>query len=455
MEQCTLTVNGSDGQMKIIHQLLKKVKNQRGAVAIMVAIAVTFFLIGFAALAVDVGYLFASKNELQNAADAAALAGAGLLGQIYANMTNAQQQTYDCTQDTWSDAYGSDCESIRAQAQDVVGTGKNPAGGKDIIIDVNDIYINTWGGSKFNTNNTVQPDAVRVIARRDDSANGPITTFFAKIFGMDTAIVTADATAALTGPAQVDEGQMNLPIGLSYWQFFDNCDDSLQRQGICSEEIQFSPTTDSCAGWHNFFDPINANAMKNKLLGFIAGNDEPCLEEPCGESWLDAKFGENNPPDGAETPVTTAGSSLYYFQGGTISSLFTGKYLEWEDGGSDPEDIRTEPVDADGDGKQDVSGSGQIAPFIALFDYFRFRDGDNNNAVWTATAPVYEDNCPCDNPNTQRTIKGFAQVTVRMPNPPPDSTVTATVDCNWTAIVARGGGGTFGNLKGTIPSLVE
>ncbi|MGD8893956.1 MAG: hypothetical protein PVF94_13085, partial [Desulfobacterales bacterium] len=75
--------------------------------------------------------------------------------------------------------------------------------------------------------------------------------------------------------------------------------------------------------------------------------------------------------------------------------------------------------------------------------------------VWTATAPVYEDNCPCDNPNTQRTIKGFAQVTVRMPNPPPDSTVTATVDCNWTAIVARGGGGTFGNLKGTIPSLVE
>ena len=36
-------------------------------------------LLGFAALAIDVGYLFVVRNELQNAADAAALAGAGHL----------------------------------------------------------------------------------------------------------------------------------------------------------------------------------------------------------------------------------------------------------------------------------------------------------------------------------------------------------------------------------------
>ena len=36
-------------------------------------------LLGFAALAIDVGYLFVVRNELQNAADAAALAGAGKL----------------------------------------------------------------------------------------------------------------------------------------------------------------------------------------------------------------------------------------------------------------------------------------------------------------------------------------------------------------------------------------
>jgi len=453
--------------MKKNNQLLTKFTDDRGATIIVVAIAMFFFLIGFAALAIDVGYLFASKNELQNAADASALAGAGLLGQIYANMSEVQQQTYDCTQDTWSDAFGSDCESIRDQAKQAI----NATAGEDISIDDNDIFINTWTGSIFNTNNTAQPDAVRIITRRDSdpkSAEGPITVFFAKIFGKDTANVNADATAALTGPSIMEEGKMNLPIGISIWQFFEGCnpEEPMNSLLICDKLIEFSPTTDSCAAWHNFNDPINADAMKEKLLALIVGHDCPkadaCPEGEDvtpGEDWLAAKFGENNPPDGVETDVTSVGGSSFFFQGGTISSLFNGKYLEWTNGDNpDPEvpsDIKTEPVDLDGDGNQDVSGSGQIAPFLALFDYFRFRDGDGNNAVWTATAPIYEDSSCCDNPNDYRLIEGFAKVEVRMPNPPPDSTVTANVSCDWTKIEARGGGVNIGNLKGTIPNLVE
>ncbi|UNY41880.1 hypothetical protein CPT_Momento_050 [Burkholderia phage Momento] len=53
----------------------KSRRNQRGAVAITVALLMSI-LLGFAALAIDVGYLFVVRNELQNAADAAALAGA-------------------------------------------------------------------------------------------------------------------------------------------------------------------------------------------------------------------------------------------------------------------------------------------------------------------------------------------------------------------------------------------
>ena len=194
--------------MKIYNQLISKFKDKRGAVSIVVAIALLFFLIGFAALAMDVGYLFASKNELQNAADSAALAGAGLLGQIYANMSDVQQQTYDCTQDTWSDGFGTDCESIRNQAKNAI----NAAAGKDISIDDDDIFINTWLGSLFKKDNTDQPDAVRVITRRDSdqkSAEGPITVFFARIFGVDTANVNADATASLSSPSIMDKGEMN------------------------------------------------------------------------------------------------------------------------------------------------------------------------------------------------------------------------------------------------------
>ena len=68
--------------MKLTHKIISKLKDERGVSAIVVAV-VLVMLIGFLALAIDIGYLYATKNELQNTADAAALAGAGQLGQIY------------------------------------------------------------------------------------------------------------------------------------------------------------------------------------------------------------------------------------------------------------------------------------------------------------------------------------------------------------------------------------
>jgi Flp pilus assembly protein TadG len=49
--------------------------NDSGAVAVLGAIIIVV-LLGFAALAIDIGHLMVVKNELQNAADAGALAGA-------------------------------------------------------------------------------------------------------------------------------------------------------------------------------------------------------------------------------------------------------------------------------------------------------------------------------------------------------------------------------------------
>ena len=58
--------------------MLKTQRPQKGAMLITMSL---FFitLIGFAAVAVDVGHLMVARNELQNAADAAALAGANCL----------------------------------------------------------------------------------------------------------------------------------------------------------------------------------------------------------------------------------------------------------------------------------------------------------------------------------------------------------------------------------------
>ena len=58
--------------------LLRRLGNQKGVTIVVVAI-VLVVLIGFAALAIDLGYLYIVRGELQNAADSGALAGAQVL----------------------------------------------------------------------------------------------------------------------------------------------------------------------------------------------------------------------------------------------------------------------------------------------------------------------------------------------------------------------------------------
>ena len=71
-------------------------RGKRGVVAVYVAI-ILVVLIGFVALAVDVGYMMVVRNQLQNAADASALAATRQLGDIYEQMSSYQeQQDYEC-----------------------------------------------------------------------------------------------------------------------------------------------------------------------------------------------------------------------------------------------------------------------------------------------------------------------------------------------------------------------
>jgi hypothetical protein len=399
-------------------------KGQRGAVIIIFALCL-FVLIGFAALAIDIGYLNTTRSELQNVADAAALAGARYLGAKYVNLDPTEMATHTFTK-----------EEVHAVIEAVAL--QNKAANKSIFIDIADVEIGFWDVEKSADDiwypTLVGPDAVRVIARRDGSANGPISTFLARIFNINTMNVASEkAIAALSGPSFVGKGELNTPFGLSENVFPNDCTDV----------IAFSPTTDSCAGWHNFFDSINAAAMEDKLLGFIQG-DTNC--EHCGSGllngpdWIEANFDLNNPPSSEETPSTSAGDE-FNFQGGTISSLFLGGYL-----GSD----------YDGNTGTVYDNEKKPAPMIALFDYFRFRDGDGNDSVWTAVVPVYKDSeSGCINPNNAIEIVGFAEIVIFSPDPPPLSNIQVHVNCNFSVIEARGGGGSYGNLRGTIPTLVK
>ena len=463
--------------MKFSFKLLEKVKNQAGVSAVIVAIVLPM-LIGFGVLAVDVGYMYVAKNELQNVADASALAGARYLGWTYEGLSRAEQQAY---------------VFARSDIVDVVQqiAGKNQAAKMNIFINDADVLIGDWdaetGLENLRLTTTFKlPDAVRVIARRDNSANGPILTFFARIFNIATVNVVADATAALTSPTKVDEGELKTPFGVSE-RMFDPPN--------CTDVINFSPTGDSCAGWHNFFDDINANAMATKLIAFIVGDgqgvdedddgiSDDCLLSPCGERWLLYNFGhllvppvldeeavndvlenpQNYPdyfPDGATTPEASEGD-YFEFQGGDINMLFNGWYIK-----TDVDVVESDTdIYAGGYIYDDAeSPKAPIAAIATLFDYFRRRDDDGNDAVWTTTIPVYKEiNDPdqdCANPRGGLEIVGFAEIQVLTINakdvvaPKIPREVSVKINCEKYFLPVRGGGGSIGFTRGTIPNLVE
>ena len=79
--------------------------NQHGAVLVIVAISM-IALLGVVALAVDYGYLAVTKTELQNIADASALAGAGELAKKILQTEKPKELSIDWTEiDSPENAY--------------------------------------------------------------------------------------------------------------------------------------------------------------------------------------------------------------------------------------------------------------------------------------------------------------------------------------------------------------
>src|SRR6266540_3190302 len=98
-----------------LNALSTRLKDKRGTVTVMVALLM-LMLIGFAAFAIDVGYMMVTRNELQNVADACALAATQRLGSIYSSpsytsLSYKEQENY---------AYGHKSEII-AEVSEITG----------------------------------------------------------------------------------------------------------------------------------------------------------------------------------------------------------------------------------------------------------------------------------------------------------------------------------------------
>ncbi|MCA9257441.1 MAG: hypothetical protein KDA33_17460, partial [Phycisphaerales bacterium] len=176
---------------------------RRGSVIVQSVIFGGTVAVGVAALAVDTGLMFSAKQELQSAADAAALAAASQLGQS-------------------GDAFA----LAKAEAQKYANLNKVMGEGSDVI-DADLVFGHaTLNGAKYDFEANAEPyDAVKVTVRRDQTvADGPVSLLFAKTFGKNTADISASAVAMLV-PRDISlvidlSGSMNDDSELRHYKRF-------------------------------------------------------------------------------------------------------------------------------------------------------------------------------------------------------------------------------------------
>lgn len=179
-------------------------KRQRGAVSVLVALMLVV-LLAFAALAIDVGHLFVVRNELQNDADGAALAGVECIypGSACLNST--------ATAPDWNTASNEATTAIALNKSDgVTLTNGTVAYG----------YWNLTGTPSGlqtlpYTPGTNDLPAVKVtVSRASGQNNGPVSVTFGNFVGQASVPVSAQAVAVVAGPGYAAPGGL-FPVAIN------------------------------------------------------------------------------------------------------------------------------------------------------------------------------------------------------------------------------------------------
>ena len=182
--------------------------DQSGVSAVLFALCAAL-LVGLVALSVDVGHIGVVRSELQNAADACALAGArGFFPNTVPAVGTPQPPP----------------DNIAAESTANGWIVRNAADNK-LLISLSIAQAGVWDYTGSDPNNTkvlgpwapILPGAfsgpgITVTVRKETGSNdGPIHHALAAVFGVPTSDAQATATAALSGVGSTEPGQVNFP----------------------------------------------------------------------------------------------------------------------------------------------------------------------------------------------------------------------------------------------------
>jgi Flp pilus assembly protein TadG len=266
---------------KIMRALYSSRPNgQRGATIVLVAVLMVV-IIGITALAIDVSHLLVVKNELQNAADAGALAGARVLYNDAGTSVNsgANQEAYNAATANnalstagsiavdvhWTS--GNTGDVLRGHWSFGLGTLEKGFYPEDSLVAVD-----------LSAKNTVELDedrnfinAVKVVARRDDT---PASSFFARMFGYEDFALAGEAVAYRGFAGTLYPLDVEQPIAICK-QSIANEDGTLTCNTGRMSNSGSNADTHNTSAWTNFSQPCEtANPPSVRPLVCAGGNPQ-------------------------------------------------------------------------------------------------------------------------------------------------------------------------------------
>jgi Flp pilus assembly protein TadG len=254
---------------------LLKDRNGSTAVAFIVLLVVFF---GLLAVVIDLGRLWQVKNELQNAADSAALAGVRELFPLNTSTSTTMQDP------DWSGGQSAATNTIQANKADRVAllSGRLEVG----------YWDSAWPSNTTRAllpTTTSSPDpthiwpAVRVtVTKQAGSNSGPVSMTLGQIFGIDTVNVSAKATAVIGYPGTVEPPGL-FPIALSDTAlnlfYFNNLGTSFN---IGSDYHYPTPSDPIVGQWTSF--AVDSNNVPTIRTLMAKGNPNPVTLN--GNIWI-------------------------------------------------------------------------------------------------------------------------------------------------------------------------
>lgn len=292
--------------MKVIKRLNKSafLRDQRGSIAVVSALTLVMMLTSLG-LVVDLGHIYTVKVELQNAADAGALAGAeALFNPTF--QANAFPPPLPLSPPIMPACFlpplvfkyfpGMNqggpfpfkyCAAVEplepvtfcdmAQAAAISAVRANKADGKPLTILPEDVQLGTYAYNPeagvweftpgYCSNNT---NAVKVTTRKTVNLNGPVHLTFGWVLGKQYVELSADSVAMLGWVKGIGQGRGTFPLALG---------DKYVPEPGQKMLVTFSPNWSDTGGWHTFFDPsTSAKDLRNLVNG-----TKPSPEIKCGD----------------------------------------------------------------------------------------------------------------------------------------------------------------------------